>query len=270
MLTEDQIPSKFKELIDDEISIYKKSRSITVRNKIPDTNDILIENKTHWLKIPNVICVYADMVGSTKLSATTHDNSTAGIYRLFTSTIVRLFSVFESPYIDIKGDGAFALFDSDQVYHAIASAITIKSFSEEEFVPRVKEKTNLEIGCRIGIDQKTILVRRIGFKRYGGRTDRQNEVWAGKTVNMSAKLSTLCEDKEIYVSERYFKNLDSDLVLKSCGCPEGNKVDLWSEVDLEDDDRFDFDKAFKLTSKWCSTHGKEYCVDILDLDNGNS
>lgn len=58
-------------------------------------------------------------------------------------------------------------------------------------------------------------------------------------------------------------------MLKTCGCPNGEKVNLWTEVDISDDGKFDFDKAYMLRSHWCGTHGKEYCENILKLDGEN-
>lgn len=245
-----------------------------MRNKIPDTTDIPIENPRHWLKIPDVICVFVDMIGSTRLSADAHDNSTAGAYQLFTGTAVKLFSQFEAPYIDVRGDGVFALFDRDQPYRAFASAVTFKTFAHEEFVARIKDATDVEVGSHIGIDQKTVLVRKLGFKRYRGRSDRQNEVWAGKPVNMAAKLAALSKDNQLLVSDRYFENIQHELVLLSCGCTwdedgnrvEGEKRELWTEEDVSEDDRFDFGKIHSLYSNWCEIHGKEYCEEILELD----
>jgi class 3 adenylate cyclase len=267
MISEDQLPDNFSKIIDEQVEVYGKGRSVQLRNKIPDTTQIPIENPTHWLKIPNVICVFVDMMGSTKLSASNHDESTAGAYQLFTRTAVRLFSEFEAPYIDVRGDGVLALFDEDQTYRAIAATITFKTFSELVFTPIIKKKTDLEIKAHYGIDQSTVLVRKIGFKRHRGRSDRQNEVWAGKPVNMAAKLAGISNGSEILVSDRFFKNIDNDLVLNSCGCPDGKKVNLWSEINLSTDERFNFDTAFSNSSYWCKTHGEEFCERILNLDN---
>jgi len=267
MIETNQIPDNLKEIIKNQTEIYREGRSITQRNNIPETNQIPITNQKHWLKIPDVICVFADMIGSTQLSASKYDKSTAGAYQLFTNTIVRLFHNFDAPYIDLKGDGVFSLFNSDYPNVALASAVTVKTFVDEEFVPRIKSNTDLDIGLHIGIDQKTLLVRKIGFKRYGDRTDRQNEVWAGKTVNMASKLASITKHNELLVSERYFKNLKDDLVLKSCGCPDGIVKDLWEEYDLSEDDSFDFDKGYMLKSNWCKEHGKDYCTRIIKLDN---
>ncbi len=267
MIASEQIPDKYKEIIDEEIRVFEEGRSITVRNTIPDTTEIPIENKKHWLRIPDVICVFVDMMGSTKLSAETYDSKTAGAYQLFTGTAVRLFSAFEAPYIDVRGDGVFALFDSNQPYRALAAAVTFKTFAREEFVHRIKDLTDVDVGCHIGIDQKTVLVRKLGFKRYRGRSDRQNEVWAGKPVNMAAKLASLTENDQMLVSDRFFSRIKDEHALKSCGCPNGEKTDLWEIVDISDDGRFDFDVAYSLRSVWCSVHGKEYCETILGLDD---
>ncbi len=266
MIEENQLPKRFGDVIEAEKQTYNEGTFVQIRSKIPDTSEIPIENPKHWLKIPDVICVFVDMKGSTKLSANTHDRSTACAYQLFTGTAVRLLNEFNPPYIDVKGDGVFALFNKSQPYTALAAVVTFKTFAQETFTPMIKGKTGIEIGTHLGIDQKTILVKKIGLKRHGGRTDRQNEVWAGKPVNMASKLASLSENKECLVSDRYFKNLVDGHALKTCGCPDGNHVNLWSKKDLSNDNRFDFNLAYRLGSIWCKTHGNEYCEALLSLD----
>jgi len=168
--------------------------------------------------------------------------------------------------IDVRGDGVFALFNQDQVYLAFAAAVTFKTFAEIVFVPELKEKTGIELGAHIGIDQNIVLVRRIGFKRHDDRTDRQNEVWAGKPVNMSSKLAGMAGAGELLVSDRYFKRITHERVRKSCGCPNNEKVDLWTSVDVKEDPKFDFETAYCLESCWCKTHGEEYCNAIMALE----
>lgn len=270
MIADEQMPARFLEVIEEQVSIYDEGTSIQVVKTVPDSSDIPIQNQCHWLRIPNVICVYVDMKDSTRLSAEAQDRTTAGAYQLFTGTAVRLFSAFGAPYIDVRGDGVFALFNQDQPYTALAAAVTFKTSAKEVCVPKIKDKTAIEVGSHIGIDQKTVLVRKIGLKRYGSRTDRQNEVWAGRPVNMAAKLASLSADDELLTSSRFFSNLKDERVLLSCGCsdgrPGGTKAYLWSEKDLSQDKRFDFQVAYSLKSNWCRRHGREYCEAILALD----
>lgn len=266
MLKEDQLPERYRKILEEQVKEYDAGTSITIRNSIPDTGEIPLTNTGHWLKIPDVISVFVDMKDSTKLSANTQDKNTAGIYQLFTGTAVKLFHEFQAPYIDVRGDGVFALFDKDTPFTAIAAAISFKTFSKIVFEERIKKKTNELVGAHIGIDQKTVLVRRLGLKRHDGRTDRQNEVWAGKPVNMSAKLASIGAINQLIVSDRFFSSIQNDLVLKSCGCPNDECVDLWTKVDLSLDPRFDFDTCYRLTTNWCGKHGKDFCERILALD----
>lgn len=269
-IIESQLPERFRQEIQEQIEVYNQRRTFEERKSIPDTKEIPIQDKTRWFRIRNIICVYVDMLGSTQLSASTHESATAGAYQLFTGTAVAILDSFEASYIDVKGDGVFALFNGNQPYRALASAVTFKTFSKEEFVPKIKDATGLTVGCHIGVDQKLVLVRKLGLKRYAERSDRQNEVWAGKPVNMAAKLAAKSADGELLVSDRFYENITDDCVRYSCGCNSaqatGAKSFLWNPVDLTGDQKFDFKTAYCLKSQWCSNHGNEFCEKFLALD----
>lgn len=256
-------------IIDAETAVFDTVPAVVEIGGVPDTKDIPIVDRNRWLKVPNVIACFVDMEGSTRLSASTHDKDTARAYSYFTGTAVRLFHHFEAAYIDIKGDGVFALFDADQPYTALAATISFKTFVANEFTPRLERLTGIRVGGHFGIDQKTVLVRKLGLKMVN-RTDRQNEVWAGKPVNMAAKLAGTSTDDTLWVSDRFFRNLKDEKALLTCGCDgtgkPKSKSSLWTKQDLSDDDRFDFDVAHSLGSKWCGVHGKDYCASLVKLD----
>lgn len=262
-----QYLSEVKGLIDDALDLYADGTTYEARSEIPDTNYIPSSKKPrHWFQINDVICVFADMKHSTQLSAAQHPESTAGIYQLFTGTAVRLLDYFDPPYIDVRGDGAFALFNPGQLYTALAAAVTFKTFVVENFTTKVKDKTGLELGAHIGIDQATVLVHKVGMSPYKNRTDRQNEVWAGKPVNMASKLAAMGEMDELWVSDRYYDKITHEYARKSCDC-NGDKVELWESKSMADEDKYDFETAHVLRSHWCSIHGAEYCDTILKLDD---
>jgi class 3 adenylate cyclase len=265
--TEGKLLPTIEEIIDTELRFFKESVSITNQNQIPDTPQIPIQNPTTWLKIPDVICCFVDMEGSTKLSAGSHDKTTAKSYRLFTETAIRIFHKFGASYIDIKGDGVFSLFNKNQPYTALAATVSFKTFVFEHFTPKVEKLTEQRIGGHFGIDQKTVLVRKFGLKVYQDRTDRQNEVWAGKPINMAAKLASLSTDNKLWVSDRFFHNIKDEKAIYSCGCPNGNKDKLWNKEDVSNDNRFDFDTAYSLGSNWCQKHGKSFCSNLVKLDS---
>jgi len=263
------MPETFLTVIENQMEEFRSSVEVISKGEIPDTNNIPLDS-ARWFKIPDIICVFVDMKNSTKLSAVTHDRSTARAYQLFTGTAVRLFDSFNAPYIDVRGDGVFAMFNQNQMYRAFAAAVSFKTFAAKVFAPTMKDKTGLDVGAHIGIDQKTVLVRRLGLRRHAQRTDRQNEVWAGKPVNMAAKLASLGGADELLVSDRYYDRIKDEHVRKSCGCPNETKADLWTPIDVSENPIFDFDTAWKLSSSWCQKHGTEFCNTILSLDRAKA
>lgn len=270
-IVQDQLPKRLRDIVDKEVSTFGNPISVQEKTKIPPTSTIPVESGSKWFRIEDVVCVFADMSGSTKLSAKMSRHGLVRAYQLFTGTAVRLFDELDCPYIDVKGDGVFGMFDAGQAHTALAAAVTVKTFAERVFTPRVKSMAEVDVGCHIGIDQKTVWVKKIGIKKVGGRSDRQNEVWAGKPVNMAAKLCSLAKSGEILISDRYFRSVNKDKhVTHSCGCQggkfTGEVVKLWTDVDLSEDDRFDFDKAYKLGSTWCETHGSKFCDAVIALD----
>lgn len=256
-------------IIDEAKKRYEEGEEIETKEQIPSGDNIPLEvNK--WLRIDDVVCVFIDMKNSTQLSAQKQDKFTAGVYQYFTDTAVKILNHFDASYIDVKGDGAFGLFEKSKIYHAFCAAMTFKTFSVNVLGSDIKLEDNKKVSCHIGMDMKTVLVKRLGLRKVEGKTSKQNEVWAGKPVNMASKLASLGGENEIIASERVFDVFlsdGSDLILKSCGCPNGEKKKFWNRIDL-DDPKFDFTKAYKIdTSGWCKTHGKEYCGNILKLDN---
>lgn len=243
---------------------------MTRRNSIPPTNEIPLQNPSTWLEIPDVIACFVDMEGSTKLSATTHPRTTAKAYRYFTNTAIRIFDDFEADYIDVRGDGVFALFNSDRPHTALAATVSFKDFVAKEFTPRIKKLTELSIGGHYGIDRKNVLVRRMGLRFFNGDIHRQNEVWAGKPINMAAKLASRSSNGEVWVSKRFQQCLRGENALMTCGCVgdeyTGVKSGLWNEVSVKEDDRFDFDTACVIKSDWCKRHGKAFCRSIVKYD----
>lgn len=263
-----QNPKPIEDIIQAELEIFRQSVGITDRNAIPETSDIPLDNPSNWLRIPDVTSCFVDMVGSTRLSATAHPNSTAKLYRLFTSTAVRIYHYFDADYIDVRGDGVFALFSAGRSHTALAATVTFKTFVDNHFSKRAEEKTETRILGHYGIDRKTVLVRRIGLRRAKLRTDRQNEVWAGKPINMSAKLASITTENQLLVSDRFHKSLSDEKAKWSCGCnsSNGERTYLWKTVNLSDD-KFDFQTAHQLSANWCATHGDEYCRALVKADD---
>ena len=200
-------PESIANLIEARKEIFHSTISITNRNTLVPGGNYLT---TCWYKIPNIISLFVDIRWSTELSASSHhEKTTAAIYEFFTGTAIRIFHEMWAEYIDIKWDWVFALFSSNKIHTAFAAAITFKTFAEKTFKPLVDRKLSNEvnIGYHMWMDQKTVLVKQLWLKDSEWRDSRKNEVRAWKPINMSAKLASLSNDWELFVSDRFYNNL---------------------------------------------------------------
>jgi len=267
-----QVPSEILELYDQGITAFASPAELESRDSIPTRESDYPLTGTKWLKINGVICVFLDMKNSSQLTADYNVRDAASIYQSFVDTGVRILDIFGASYIDVRGDGAFGLFDRNLPYHALAAAVSFKTFVEDYLLPIAKERfEGIDIGAHIGIDQnEVLLVKRIGLKNQEGETDKQNEVWAGKTVNMSAKLASIGQRGEMVVSPRFYARIQNRYALSSCECHgdpvTGKPKSLWEKRDVSNDHRFDFTYCWVMKTHWCDQVGEGYMGYLLNED----
>lgn len=248
---------------------------ITRRNDVPESGPT---NRGLWYQIPNVTAVFADLKRSTQLSAGARPKTAAFAYTYFIRAMTVILERFEAKYIDIQGDGIFGLFSGqNSTFVSTACAITMKTQVQREVAHRFAKDTSTDwkLTAGIGIDQGTLLVRRLGL-----RGTKQNEVWAGKPVNMAAKLSSVAGPNQLAVPDRVFRQYEAASRLRrraliwSCGCddygqgdgldlPAGQTPNLWVGELVPADLGLDFDHLYKLGSEWCAIHGSEFCESII-------
>jgi class 3 adenylate cyclase len=233
--------------------------------QIPNNENIPLEGNK-WLKAETISCVYIDLVKSTELQVIKEPKSTAKIYQLFVENMVRTLDNYDAEFIDVRGDGGFGIFVGSRAsISSLCAAITFKTLCSRHLENLF---ANFKIKPHIGIDQKTVL-----FKQIGMRGDRKNVVWAGKPVNMAAKLASLADAQQVAISERVyqvFKSVEcSRYAVMSCGCVSGisgnTSTNLWAEKDVTDVKFFDFDRAYTNPALWCEKHGDEYCAALMKV-----
>ena len=216
------------------------------------------------------VCLFIDLDKSSKISFKKHPQTMAKIYDYFTQNIVDILNhpVFGVDYIDIKGDGAFGIFEGDKAsFKALYCAITFKTLFEKY----IKEKFDIgedHLSCKFGIHKDKILVRKIG-KRGNGN---YNEVWAGRLVNNAAKLSNesknipndpLNPTLPILVSKEVFEDFNANKQYGFHHCCDGNGNSTPSNIEMF----FEFtnfsdevlgDKFYYTRVSWCKDHADDY------------
>jgi class 3 adenylate cyclase len=260
----------------DDVAADRKQRTkgleVIEINRIPTITETKLE-VNRWYRIDEAVAVFADMRGSTRLSASKNASTLGKMYELFTGGWVKVLHVMKAGYVDIKGDGGFGLFYGKVgVVQALLAAITFRTLIETRLCSYAATLTDgvpleWELSAKVGVHKGPLLVKKIGERSSGSQKNWL--VWAGKPVNYAAKLSSLADPNSILATKPILDAIENTDVLRdhltvSCGCPGGTKQKLWKELDSDVEAvRAVGDTAvYRLGSTWCSDHGDDF-FDIL-------
>lgn len=111
------------------------------------------------------VCLFIDLNRSSRVSFKKDIKTMAKIYDYFTQNIIDVFRSpdFAADYIDVKGDGAFAIFQGECAsYKAFYAAITFRKIFEEKIKNKFQDDEGKNLSCKIGIHKDKILVKKIG------------------------------------------------------------------------------------------------------------
>lgn len=216
------------------------------------------------------VCLFIDLDDSSKLSFEKHPKIMAKIYDYFTQNIVDILNhpTLGADYIDIKGDGAFGIFEGEKAsYKALYCAITFKTMFEGVIRPKFSTK-EIDLSCKFGIHKDKILVKKIGKK--GPRN--YNEVWAGRLVNNAAKLAnqakTLPEDMfttslPILISKEIHEDFEKRKEFGFYHCCDGRgqstpqRLEMFTEFNHFSDEVLG-EKFYYTKVVWCKDHADNY------------
>lgn len=259
--------------LDELLSGLEESVKTTLTEKIEveekdgnfSTDQILSSSSNKWMKLPEVVAVAYDMVGSTKLSLGRHDTTSARIYQSGVGGAVRCLNAYGADFVDIQGDGGFGLFWGDRAYErALCSAITIKTFSLT-FVAKLKDQYGAglpDTGFKVGVHAARTLVKNIGTIR---NTKEQEPVWAGKPVNYAYKCAQASEAHQLVVTEKVWQKFrNNDYVVYSCGCSDAEPSNNMWEPKVHDVLPEDENLVHVLDSAWCVNCGPSYANAIME------
>lgn len=224
-----------------------------------------------WFKTPNAVAVFADLKRSTALNVQNPPEVATVAYSYFVRGMAAVLGRFSARYVDIQGDAVFGLFSgSEAALTATACAIAMRTVMKEDIIGRFKRdardakvKWNLEAG--IGIDQGTLYVRQLGLKEVG-----RNEVWSGNPVNVAAKLSSVAGPNQVVVSDNVFAaygsapSLPAPMRSRLQDFASANKKGrMWAKNPAPKRLNLDFKAIYLMRSRWCESHGEEFCNAII-------
>lgn len=229
-----------------------------------DVSKLPISART-WTRLDDIVAVVADLKGSTTMGTGKRAASTASIYEAGTGGVVRTLDQFGADYIQIQGDGAFALYWGGRRYErAMCAGITVKTMSLD-FADQIEKKwpDGPKTGFKVGIASGRVLVKRVGTPR---NREQQEPVWAGKPVNYATKAAQCADRHELIVAASVWNHIEqNDYLALSCPCGSGPSASIWKHMEIEKLPEDDSERQGRLLlSSWCDIHGEEYCNAILD------
>ena len=221
------------------------------------------------------VCLFVDLDKSSKQSFKRHPKTMAKLYDYFTQNIVDVLNhpKLGANYIDIKGDGAFGIFEGEKSsVKAVYCALTFKTLFEQTI--RGKFSTDDQtLSCKFGIHKDKILVRRIGKRGEGN----WNEVWAGRLVNNASKLASeshnvpppdgLSIQLPILVSEQVYEDFESNKQYGFYHCcingePTTEERLMWNRYEDFSDETLG-DSFYYTHVSWCANCADDY-IALLD------
>ncbi|EKJ5774563.1 hypothetical protein PJP90_001361 [Campylobacter coli] len=178
----------YSEITNSENIEFEKYNTINTDNIQLETNKVTVIN--------NVTCVFIDMENSTKMAMGKIEEA-INTQIPYIRALVEIFQLNNAKYIDIQGDGGFALFDgNDSKKNGIyAAAIANTLFNEK-----------LNMNIRIGIDCGTAYVKK------AGKRGENKEIWLGRPVCLASKLCNIGLDT-IPEYVRFSSNISSSNIL---------------------------------------------------------
>lgn len=254
--------------------------------KLEDFTKSILENKTEvevginpidpkslyvkvpkWVKYDQVVAVSADLKNSTQLlESSLFNKSVAAIHDAAVGSLESIFGGLKSDFVDIQGDGAFALFTGEQRFEkALVAAVSISSYSRDVLEKALQRKwgdQGPKTGFKTGISSGSILAKKIGEDK-----DSRSPVWIGTPVNYAVKIGSEVEIHEIGISKSVAEAISSNQYLMySCGHNRSEtKRDpkiLWKNKTFETINSEEKD-GLLLAVHWCEFCGDDFIESIL-------
>jgi len=253
-LNKDKIKTKIVPIVADEDTTHADFYSIDKK----------------WHKFKDIVVVFVDLEKSTNLHKQIgNDEGLARVYNIAMGSVVRIFENFNARFIDIQGDGGFAIFwGPDRYREALVAAITVRTMNETMMSLITETYSNVNSGgFKIGIASGGALVKYVGLSKRLAVTETgksegwQEPIWSGDPVNFAAKAAQESKPNHILITNSVMQHIQNiDELVRTCSC--SSRVQVWTGHTIQKILGKE-SQGFINEKKWCITHGEEYADRIL-------
>lgn len=240
----------------------------TARNPDVDESGVNLDPKTvpleerKWVLLTDAIAVVADLRNSTSLPQGRKWGSVGAIYEAAVAGLVEIYERFDADFIQIQGDGAYAIFWGNNRYaRAVCAGITVVTFTKDIFEVGINAKFDQlpKTGYKVGVAAGDLLVKRVGS------AETHEPVWAGNAVNYAAKAAQQCEPGQMLVTAGVWAWVETnDYLAVTCSCGTGPSSSIWNTRHIQNLREGDDESQGRLLdSRWCPNCGHDFCAAVM-------
>ena len=166
---------------------------------VPEPEDLRLGN--HAKKLDAVV-LYADLADSTVLVDTYAPQVVTRLYKAFLHCAAILVRDNEGEIVAYDGDRIMAIYIGDRKNtNAVTTSFKL-NFAVTEII---NKKSKIPIKHVVGIDRSNIFASRIGVR------NANDLVWIGRAANYAAKLSSLDDAYQTYITDTVYDCMNKNL-----------------------------------------------------------
>jgi adenylate cyclase len=189
----------------------------------------------------NVVILYVDIDGSTKMSMTLSPEKFATILHVFSQEMSLVISEYGGYVLKYVGDAIIALipaeYDSSQASkNALECAKEMQRIIKDCIDPELATRKLPELSVKMSIDYGFVQV-----VLYGKSIDRSHIDIVGSSISVAAKMLSLAKTWQIMIGQSMYENLDSKRNLVEINVDPSR----WEYIDEKSGDRY---KIYELKS----------------------
>lgn len=175
-----------------------------------------------------VTVLFADIKGSTRLAEQAGAEAWHGILDRFFGLLAEAVHRYEGTINQYTGDGVMALFGApvaheDHAQRACHAALDMQA-AVRGFADELRLARGLNLTLRVGLNTGEVIVGRIGDDL------RMDYTAQGVTVNLAARLESICEPGQVYLSRATAAQVEDGFALRSLGAARVNGIEQPVEV----------------------------------------
>jgi len=183
-----------------------------------------------------IVILYVDMEGSTRISAQVDPDTNSKIIKIFLMQMSNIIDNYRGYVLKFIGDCAIGIFPADINFtsmcdNAVKSAILMKTVIEDVINPMFNKKGLPQIGCHIGLDIGTVRIERFGAIDIAALDDL-----IGYPMNLTAKIQSKAGHNEILLGKYLYELIHCDLQKY---CKKKNLGEEWKMQDPIDENIYE-------------------------------